>query len=397
MTVSQLNRYVSSKISFDAKLKGIMVKGELSGISYYSKANMIFFTLKDSESLINGVMYSSSLGRLKFTPEEGMSVIVTGDLTVYEKMGRYQIKAVDMTPLGVGAAADDLQKLKERLAKAGVFSQEHKKPIPLVPKSIAVVTSVTGAVIEDIKNVCSRRYPLVRLMIYPAQVQGEYAAATICRALAKADKSGADTVIIARGGGSAEDLSPFNSEEIAMAVYNCRTPIISAVGHETDTTLCDYAADLRAPTPSAAAELAVPDKQDIINALAVMKNRLDKACDNLLEKSTAEVERLKDKLSIHSPAVSVEKNWVMINNLYSRLNKAAENIIERKSSAFDNAAGRLNALSPFNVLGRGYAIVQRSGKTVDDANALNAGDKVDIRFAQGNAKAEITNVYAKEN
>ena len=240
ITVSQLNRYLASKLRSDLKLKGIAVKGEISNFNIHYKSGHAYFTVKDSSSALKAVMFSSRVSRLKFVPEDGMSVLVMGNIEVYERDGVYQIIATEIAPLGVGVMHVQLEQTKKKLEKMGVFDVNKKKKIPLVPKKIAVVTSLTAAALQDIIHIAERRYPVCNIEVYPAQVQGTAAAQTICKALSAADKSGADTIILARGGGSSEDLMVFNDEAVALAVYACNTPVISAVGHETDTTLADY-------------------------------------------------------------------------------------------------------------------------------------------------------------
>ena len=289
ITVSQLNRYLASKLRSDLKLKGIAVKGEISNFNIHYKSGHAYFTVKDSSSALKAVMFSSSVSRLKFVPEDGMSVLVMGNIEVYERDGVYQIIATEIAPLGVGVMHVQLEQTKKKLEKMGVFDVNKKKKIPLVPKKIAVVTSLTAAA------------PVCNIEVYPAQVQGTAAAQTICKALSAADKSGADTIILARGGGSSEDLMVFNDETVALAVYACNTPVISAVGHETDTTLADYAADMRAPTPSAAAEIATPDKADILNAVRLLRQKLDKAMELKLDKAVSQIERCDKLLKLYSP------------------------------------------------------------------------------------------------
>lgn len=390
ISVSQLNKYLAFKIKSDLKLKGIAVKGEISNFVVHYKSGHAYFTIKDNESALKAVMFSSSVARLKFMPQDGMSVLVIGNIEVYERDGVYQIIASEITPLGAGILHMQLEQTKKKLEKLGVFALEGKKRIPLVPKKIAVVTSLTGAALQDILHITERRYPVCSVEIYPAQVQGAAAPQSICNALKAADRSGADTLILARGGGSSEDLMSFNAEEVAMAVYSCNTPIISAVGHETDTTLADYAADMRAPTPSAAAELATPDKADIINAIALLKEKLDKAIEKIITSAENDLNTAYNMIKLHSPEKKLEDSEKELLKLRERLDSAMDIKLERLSASLDKSAAELNMLSPFNVLNRGYSIVQKDNAVVNSVKMLQIGDKVEISLADGKASAEIT-------
>ena len=382
ITVSQLNRYLASKLRSDLKLKGIAVKGEISNFNIHYKSGHAYFTVKDSSSALKAVMFSSSVSRLKFVPEDGMSVLVMGNIEVYERDGVYQIIATEIAPLGVGVMHVQLEQTKKKLEKMGVFDVNIKKKIPLVPKKIAVVTSLTAAALQDIIHIAERRYPVCNIEVYPAQVQGTAAAQTICKALSSADKSGADTIILARGGGSSEDLMVFNDEAVALSVYACNTPVISSVGHETDTTLADYAADMRAPTPSAAAEIATPDKADILNAVRLLRQKLDKA--------VSQIESCDKLLTLYSPEKRLEQSEKAVCDLEKRLSQIMERRLEKLSVKLDGYVSSLNILSPFNILGRGYAIVQKDESVVDSVSMLNVGDEVDIKLSDGSVSANIT-------
>lgn len=390
ITVSQLNRYLASKLRSDLKLKGIAVKGEISNFNIHYKSGHTYFTVKDSSSALKAVMFSSSVSRLKFVPEDGMSVLVMGNIEVYERDGVYQIIATEIAPLGVGVMHVQLEQTKKKLEKMGVFDVNKKKKIPLVPKKIAVVTSLTAAALQDIIHIAERRYPVCNIEVYPAQVQGATAAQTICKALSAADKSGADTIILARGGGSSEDLMVFNDEAVALAVYACNTPVISAVGHETDTTLADYAADMRVPTPSAAAEIATPDKADILNAVRLLRQKLDKAMELKLDKAVSQIESCDKLLKLYSPEKKLEQSEKAVCDLEKRLSQIMERRFEKLSVKLDGYVSSLNMLSPFNILGRGYAIVQKDESVVDSVSMLNVGDEVDIKLSDGSVSAKIT-------
>ncbi|WP_294408187.1 exodeoxyribonuclease VII large subunit [uncultured Ruminococcus sp.] len=392
LTVSQLNRYVSFKIKSDLKLKGIAVKGEISNFNLNYRSGHAYFTVKDKESAVKAVMFSSNASKLKFIPENGMSVLVVGNLEVYERDGVYQIVVTELMLLGAGAVHDQLQALKEKLKKMGVFDISAKRTITAKPKKIAVVTSQNGAALQDIINIIQRRYPVCELNVFPALVQGAAAPKSIADALLKADNSGADTLILARGGGSDEDLMAFNTESVAMAVFNCKTPVISAVGHETDTTLADYAADMRAPTPSAAAELAVPDMQGLINNIEHLKRRLSVNYENLLRAKENELNNLTIKIKSFSPANIIKTDENRLDFACERLNELISRRIELLTIKIDSYVLRLNALSPFNVLSRGYAIVEKNGEPVMGIDSLKSSDTVTLRLDDGEAAAVITDV-----
>lgn len=392
LTVSQLNRYIRFRFQSDVKLRGIAVKGELSNFSVHYKSGHAYFSVKDENSAVKCVMFSSSASKLRFTPQNGMNVLVVGNIEVYERDGIYQMIASEIQPMGVGAVQVSLEQLKNKLSEKGVFDASAKKKIPLIPKKLAIVTSLTGAALQDILNVLERRFPIVRAEIYPAQVQGSYAPDSIAQALKKADSSGADTIILARGGGSDEDLMPFNSEKTVLAVYDCVTPVISAVGHEIDTTLTDYAADLRAPTPSAAAELAVPVMSELISAADLMKQRIDIAMLSLVERELQKQSELRHRLKSCSPREKIENDISRLDNISKRLEIAVRSRLDSDSLKLDRQVSQLFALSPFNILTRGYTITLKNGSPVSSASGLVQEDKITIRFADGSAEADVTQV-----
>lgn len=389
LSVSQLNKYVQFKIRSDLKLKGIAVKGEISNFSLHYRSGHAYFSLKDENSVVKCVMFSGNAQKLKFTPENGMKVLASGNLEVYERDGIYQIIVSDMQPLGIGAVYTGIEQVKEKLKSRGVFEESAKKPVPYFPRKIAVVTSLTGAALQDILNILSRRFPICSVLICPAQVQGVQAADSICSALKKADSCGADTIILARGGGSFEDLMPFNTEAVAMAIFSCCTPLISAVGHETDTTLADYAADLRTPTPSAAAEQATPDISVLFNACRSMRFNLDNAIRKCISDKGVRLSEISSVLNLNSPYKKLENSLIGISNLQEKLNKLISARVKYETAAFDKYLVQLQALSPFNVLERGYTITTKNRKAVYTAEELNSGDKVEIRFKDSSCGAVI--------
>lgn len=389
LTVSQLNKYIQLKIQSDLKLKGVAVRGEISNFTLHYKSGHAYFTLKDSGGAVKAVMFSRNVQRLRFVPENGMSVLVVGNVDIYERDGVYQIIASDIQPVGVGALHTGIEQLKEKLSKLGVFDISLKKKIPLMPKKIAVVTSLTGAALQDILNILSRRYPVCAVEIYPAQVQGESAPDSICSALVQADSSGADTIILARGGGSLEDLMPFNTEKVAMTVYQCSIPVISAVGHETDTTLADYAADLRAPTPSAAAELASPQMSELIGSVDYMIKKLNEAFAAFVNERELLVQSALQKIKLHSPEKRVENDLNSLMRIREKLDMLANRKITQGENKLDKYYAQLSALSPLNVLDRGYTITTKNEKVVYSGDDLEKNDLVEIRFKDTVKSAQI--------
>lgn len=393
LTVSQLNKYIAFKLKSDVKLKGVAVKGEVFDLSVNYKSGHMYFSLKDSEALVKCVMFSTQAAKLRFSPENGMSVLAVGNVELYERCGVYQMIVSELQPLGAGAAQLGLEQLKRRLADAGVFDTSVKKKIPRVPKKLAIVTSPTGAALQDILNILGRRYPLVSVEVYSALVQGVGAPDSLCAALKKADSSGADTIILARGGGSDDDLSAFNSEKVTLAVFDCNTPIISAVGHETDTFLCDYAADVRAPTPSAAAELAVPDISEMKGVFDLIDRRLQRAVADRLERENERAGALSGSLRLLSPMTIADQNLHQCVSLRDRLYGAVSRRLSSDEMKLERLSAQLSALSPYSILDRGYAIASdKEGRAVVSVSALSEKQRIRIRFSDGYAEAEIIRV-----
>ncbi|MBR6045801.1 MAG: exodeoxyribonuclease VII large subunit [Ruminococcus sp.] len=396
LTVSQLSKYIRFKLQGDPKLKGVAVKGELVDYNLNYRSGHAYFSLRDEEAVVRCVMFASSASRLRFSPENGMSILAVGSVDIYEKSGTYQIIVTELAPLGAAEARVGLEQLKRKLSEQGVFDPAKKKPIPQMPRKIAIVTSLNGAAVKDVINVLSRRFPIVEAEIFPATVQGSEAAASIASALARADRSGADTLILTRGGGSDDELSVFNDERVIMAVYNCSTPVISAVGHEIDTFLCDYAADLRAPTPSAAAELAVPELSVLTGAYDLLARRLTEAMMSRIEREERAVTELGAALAYASPQHGIETSMQTVDSLLDRLNTLMESRLRSEGMKLDKFAAQLAALSPFGILGRGYTITAKDGSAVSSVSGLREGDSVNIIFADGSAGAEITRVNKNE-
>lgn len=389
ITVTQVNKYIASKLKGDRVLQGIMVKGEISNFICHYKSGHCYFTLKDNESSIKAVMFASAATRLKFQPEDGMEAVVSGSISVYERDGAYQLYATDIIPEGAGKEGLALEQLKKKLAAEGIFASEHKRPLPYMPKKIGAVTSLSGAAVRDIINVLTRRYPLCELYAVNAIVQGESAPMSICGGILKAEKAGCDVIIVGRGGGSSEDLSVFNTEAVARAIYGCKVPIISAVGHEVDFTIADLTADLRAPTPSAAAELAVPDIRQLADNVVSYENRCHKAFDTLWEKRFSEFTALSAKLAACSPESKLKLSEEKISVLKSRADTAAIRIIEKYDARLSETAARLESLSPLKVMARGYSLVYSGEELVRSSADISEGQTVTLRFDKGGAEAEI--------
>ena len=389
LTVSQINRYISSKLSGDAKLKGILVSGEISGFTNHAKTGHFYFTLKDSESAVKAVMFKSYAEKLKFAPKNGMKVIVSADVRVFERDGIYQLYVSDMQPDGLGALYLAFNQLKEKLLKEGIFDEAHKKPLPKMPRKIGIITSLDAAALKDMLNILSRRYPVAEVTIFPALVQGASAPESLCKAIRYADSQKLDLLICGRGGGSPEDLAAFNDETLARCIYDCRTPVISAVGHETDTSISDLAADLRAPTPSAAAELAVPDISVLYDSLSAAEKLLNDKLLTRLGTYSHKLELLHERLEAASPTGRLSVLLEKISSAEKRLSAAYRINLQRAGGAAAERAARLDSLSPLKTLSRGYSIVYMDNKPINSAEALSVGDIVNIRFSDGNVSATI--------
>lgn len=389
LTVSQLNRYMSFKIKEDTKLRGLLVKGEISGFTHHMRTGHFYFTLKDSTSSIKAVMFSSYAASLKFMPQSGMNVIVMGSLQVFERDGVYQLYVTDIQPDGIGAQYLAFEQLKEKLASEGLFESVYKKPLPKFPKRVGIVTAKGGAALRDILNIIGRRYPFCEAIVFPCVVQGEYAVDSICEALEFADSSGCDVIICGRGGGSPEDLFAFNSEKIARTVFAMNTPVISAVGHETDTTLIDFVSDLRAPTPSAAAELAVPDTASLSAAVDSYKNALDNAFATVIARKRHELMAIESELKNYAPSAALSAMREKLASNEIRLSEAMKSCIEKKKAVIGSRAAALDSLSPLKIMSRGYSLVYKENELIKSADELSEGDRITVRFADNEASAVI--------
>ncbi len=389
ITVSDLNKYIKNKIADDEYLNNILVKGEISNFKNHYTGHM-YFTLKDENSLIKCIMFKTYAQKLNFMPKDGMKVIVLGGVSVFERDGVYQIYVKAMQESGLGDLFTKYQELKNKLEKEGLFSQEQKKPIPMMPKVIGVLSSSTGAVIKDIINVSTRRNPNVHIRLLPVPVQGEGAAEKIAYGIEYMNKNNlADVLILARGGGSLEDLWPFNEEIVAHSIYNSKIPIISAVGHETDFTIADFVADLRAPTPSAAAELAVPDIFEIKQKIEVCQNRLKNALLKKVEIMKLRYEKCMTSSIFKEPTRKINENYIKLDMYINNLLNLIKTKQEQEKSRYVELVAKLDALSPLKTLTRGYSITLKNGKIIKSIKELEQGDSVDIRLLDGKKQAQI--------
>ncbi len=392
LTVSQLNKYISFKFKEDEKLRGIMIKGEISNFTHHLRSGHFYFTLKDSESSIKAVMFNNFASAVKFTPENGMSVIMLASVSVYERDGAYQLYVTDIQPDGVGKLYIAFEQLKDKLSKSGMFDESHKLPLPSYPKKIGIVTSKTGAALQDIINVLSRRYPIGEIVVFSALVQGETAPQSISDAVNKAQDSDCDVLIVARGGGSLEDLNAFNTEIVAYAIYNSKIPIISAIGHETDYTIADFVADLRAPTPSAAAEIAVPNIEQIISSLNFYVERMSSALTKALNMKYNRVAELTLKLQSYS----MEQKLRLYQERLFTLDKRITSAIDRKYVLCENMLSKklieLDGLNPLKILSRGYSVVYKDKNIVYSSEQLQANDTISITLGKGKVNAKVIEV-----
>ncbi len=389
ISVTELNSYIKNKIADDEYLNNVLIKGEISNFKNHYTGHM-YFTLKDENSLIKCVMFKTYAQKLNFMPKDGMKVFVLGGVSVFERDGVYQIYVKAMQEDGVGILYKKYEELKQRLEHEGYFAEEHKKAIPQMPKIIGVLTSQTGSVIRDIINVSTRRNPNVNIRLYPVPVQGEGAAEKIADGIKFMNKNQlADVLILARGGGSLEDLWPFNEEIVAHAIYNSEIPVISAVGHETDFSISDFVADLRAPTPSAAAELAVPDVYEVKQKINSYQNRLRLSLVKKVEIMKLRYEKCMSSRVFKEPLRNINDNYLKVDTYIKKL----ENIIKTKQkeekTKYVELVAKLDTLSPLKTLTRGYSLVEKNNNIIKSAKDVNTGDKIDLKFSDGTKQAEI--------
>jgi len=389
ISVTQLNMYIKEKVAEDDYLKSVFVSGEISNFKHHYTGHM-YFTLKDEESLVKCIMFKSRTATLNFVPKDGLKVCVLGSVGVYEKNGEYQIYVDAMKEDGTGSLYEAYEKLKAKLEEEGLFDQAHKKEIPMFPKTIGVLTASTGSVIRDIINVSSRRNPNVHIRLLPVAVQGDGAAQTIVDGIKLMnEKKLADVLIIGRGGGSLEDLWAFNEEIVARAIYDSEIPIISAVGHETDFSISDFVADLRAPTPSAAAELAVPDVMNLQATIDNYEDRLKLALKRKIELMRMQYEKCMNSYVYKDPLKNLNERYITIDNCVKELSTSIMNKLNEAKRESSNLITKLDTLSPLKTLVRGYTITEYEGKVISSSKDLKKDMEVDIRFNDGSKKAKV--------
>lgn len=389
LTVSQLNEYVRRMFQMDPMLRAIELKGEISNLKFH-QSGALFFTMKDENASISCVMYSGDVDGLQAMPFEGMRAVASGSVALYVRGGQCQFVVKRMRAQGVGVLYERLQMLKEKLGREGLFEPERKRALPPYPDTIGVVSSPTGAVIHDILNVSLRRNPDAHILLCPVRVQGIGADEEVVEAIHLLERLGhVSVIIVARGGGSMEDLWTFNEERVVRAVAMCKKPIVSAVGHETDVTLCDLAADLRAPTPSAAAECVVPVRDEMLNKIEIMRRQMQESARNAVAERQNALKLAQIKLSANHPSLTIRRQEEQLAQRMDALLRAAERQIQNRQTRLETQTAALELLSPYAALKRGYAIVQNAGRAISKAGGLCVGDEVTVRFADGVIHAEV--------
>ncbi len=398
LTVSQLNRYLKSKFEEDSNLTSVFLTGELSNFTHHYKSGHLYFSIKDTTATIKAVMFSTQSARLRFLPQDGMKVIARGRVSIYEATGQYQLYVEDLQPDGVGALNLAYEQLKAKLEKEGLFAAERKQPIPAYPQRIGVVTSSTGAAVQDILNILSRRYPVAEVILAPVLVQGEGAAQEIADAIERFNALDCvDVLIVGRGGGSIEDLWAFNEERVARAVAASHIPIISAVGHETDFTICDFVADLRAPTPSAAAELAVPNREDLLQLLQSYRYTITQLLERRLSQWKQQVDLLSSSPYLASPDAWIRARRESVALLTSRLRTAMKQNTAQQKTRMAVLVGKLEGLSPLKALNRGFVYAaDKTGKLLTDATQVQVGDTIFLTMKNGKVRCVVDEVSREE-
>ena len=396
LSVTQINFFIKSLIEGDGRLTDVYAAGEISNFTDHYRSGHLYFSLKDEKSVIKAVMFSGAARRLRFKPKDGMRVIVRGRVSVYEPSGQYQFYVEEMQPDGLGALSLAFEQMKEKLYKEGLFADEHKKPIPRFPRRVGIITSPTGAAVQDMLNILSRRWPAAELVFCPVLVQGDGAPKQLTQAIQMMnEQDAADVILIGRGGGSAEDLAAFNDEGLARAIFASKIPVISAVGHETDFTICDFVADLRAPTPSAAAELAVPDRAEVRMQLDMLVQRMRQAEEGILNDRRQTLDTAVSAHVLREPNILLSAYRTQLSGWLQRLKAAGQNRTASAKEELASLSGKLDALSPLKVLSRGYAIVtDDNGHTVTNVETVAAGDAVCVKLQDGTLHAAVTKVQA---
>lgn len=396
-SVSDLNRYIKNIVSNDYGLKNISIRGEISNFTNHVKSGHFYFTLKDKTSTIRAIMFKTNACKVKFNPENGLEVIITGDVNVFERDGIYQLYCVEMQPFGIGANSILFEQLKTKLEQKGLFDEKYKKPLPTFPKNIGVVTSLTGAALQDIKKVLARRYPIAKLTVISALVQGEKSPTSIIDGIKLAQTVGdIDVLIIGRGGGSTEDLSAFNDEKVAYEIFNCTIPTISAVGHEVDRSISDYVADKMASTPSVAAEICTPNIEDLLKIIDNFEFSLDRNFSLNYKKCSEKLFLLQEKLEKLSPKNILDNNAMSLQNHNKSLEKAMTAILQIKQNSLDNLNVKLNLLDPHKIFSLGYSLTKHNNKIVQSINELETGMLIETKFQDGYILSQILQAK-KEN
>ncbi len=399
LTVTQINELVRMTFDSNKLFSSIAIVGEISNLKVHFASGHIYFSLKDTDSVLKCVMFRPSAMKLNFVPENGMKVIAKGRLSVYPRDGAYQLYAEEMEPDGLGSRYLAFEQLKNRLASEGLFDEEHKQKLPFMPKRIGVITSASGAAFQDILNILKRRYPIGEVLLYPASVQGAEAAPSLIAGINwfSANKNMADVLIIGRGGGSFEDLNAFNDEKLARAIAACPIPVISAVGHETDFTICDFVSDKRAPTPSAAAELVAPDVISLTNTISAYRERMHMALNAKIIRLSERVQSCAESKMLSSPTETIEEKERIFLQIKEYFLLSGDRMVKEKGARLASCTGRLEALNPMSVLRRGYcAVFDEENTVVSSTKKINENDILSLAFADGTAKTKVLNIERKE-
>ena len=390
LTVSQLNFYIKTLMDGDKNLRSVFLKGEISNFTDHYRTGHLYMSIKDEKSAVKAVMFAGNASRLKFHPEEGMKVLVRGYVSVYSVTGQYQMYIEDMQPDGIGALSLAYEQLKKRLEAEGLFDSAHKKPLPAFPQRIGVITSPTGAAVQDICRILGRRYPIGEIIMCPVLVQGENAAAQLTGAIKKFDRlKCADVIIIGRGGGSIEDLWAFNDEALARAIYSCSIPVVSGVGHETDFTICDFVSDVRASTPSAAAELISPEEGELLGNILYFRERLNGGINAMLRNARNRLDAAASSKILRDKTEFIRNKQMQLDMLSGRLSGAYKSIINENKNTFTGLSSRLDNLSPLKVLSRGYTVVNMEDEIITSAGKIHMGDEIDVIFSDGIVKCTV--------
>lgn len=391
VTISRINNYLKSYFDNNPHLQHVYLKGEISNFKNHTRGHL-YFTLKDEESRLSAVMFQGYANTLNFNPEDGMNVLVEGRISCYPAQGTYQIYVEKMEVDGIGNLYIEFEKLKKKLASEGLFDKKYKKPIPKYPTKIGIITAPTGAAIKDILSTIKRRYPICETILFPCLVQGKSAAPDIVKQINTAQEYDLDVIICGRGGGSIEDLWAFNEECVARAIFDSKIPIISAVGHEIDFTIADFVSDLRAPTPTGAAEMAVPTINDVKYMIKQLRHRANEYISNMLKLKKDRLNLIKDSFILKNPLSIYEVKEQKLDMLIDNLNKNIKNILENKNHELVLMVNTLKLINPLNILDRGYSIVKKEEKVIKDINDIQIKDNIDIRLKNGNIKAIVEEV-----